>query len=491
MIDSLLKFDKIMANEHSFFNQIFDLKNERLKIFSFKSDYIIFENCTFNSETLEIKNINNPKLVLIFRDCTFNCSVEFSNCTFDQLTINNTKQIKSLSIKGKQITDNYFELNTFQFANVNNDLPTLSTDFHFSNIKFHKIFSFENITQVEGNFRFTENILGNYETNNGQFIFFNSTFVNPIFSHNSFNEETSFYLAEFKNSLKIKNEDSLNYKKNLFKKNTFYKVDFIKSNFNSETLFTNCDFKSTAWFEECKNLENSNLRFLACEFEGFVLYNHSTLNLLEIDRCTFDKSVSFSDAIFNKIILFEVKFGGGAYFDEMKINNVINKSYLKNDAKEILGWKRTLRAIKQELQKTENRIDFNRFRSYELAAHYKELRWKSNFSDKFILLLTKVSTDFGRSWAKAFLFTILSGFFWYCILYRIENSGTFNLEKTNEFFVGLFRFFLVTDFYNPLLIDVPREYLKDGWSWFVFIFGKIFIAFGIYEMIQSFRKFKA
>lgn len=34
--------------------------------------------------------------------------------------------------------------------------------------------------------------------------------------------------------------------------------------------------------------------------------------------------------------------------------------------------RRTIRTIKQELQKAENRIDYNRFRAYELAAHYKE-----------------------------------------------------------------------------------------------------------------------
>lgn len=186
--------------------------------------------------------------------------------------------------------------------------------------------------------------------------------------------------------------------------------------------------------------------------------------------------------------MFEVKFGGGAYFDEMKINKVLDKSYLKDKSK-ILDWKRTLRAIKQESQKVENRIDFNNYRNYELAAHYEELNILTNFKDTSILWATKWSSNFGN-WFWSLGFTLLSGLFWYSILYRIENSGTFNFEKINEYFVGAFRFFLVTDFYNPL-IESPRTYLDNGWSWLIFIFGKIFIAFGIYEMIQSFRKFKA
>jgi len=35
-----------------------------------------------------------------------------------------------------------------------------------------------------------------------------------------------------------------------------------------------------------------------------------------------------------------------------------------------------LRTIKQEFQKTENKIDFNRYRNYELNAHYKELSFR-------------------------------------------------------------------------------------------------------------------
>jgi hypothetical protein len=178
----------------------------------------------------------------------------------------------------------------------------------------------------------------------------------------------------------------------------------------------------------------------------------------------------------NIITIVRTVFEKKVWFENIQINQIDNCDI------------ETIRTIKQELQKAENRIDFNRFRNYELAAHYKELNFKNNFKDKFILGATKISSNFG-SWTWAFWFTILSGLFWFCILYRIENSGVFNPEKVNDFFVGAFRFFLVTDFFNPLEND--RTYLENGWSWLIFILGKIFIAFGIYEMIQSFRKFKA
>lgn len=50
----------------------------------------------------------------------------------------------------------------------------------------------------------------------------------------------------------------------------------------------------------------------------FHFFNKSKIDFLNIDRCTFGKSSSFTDAEFNTLKLFEVKFEGGAYFDEMK-----------------------------------------------------------------------------------------------------------------------------------------------------------------------------
>ncbi len=482
-------FQKINQNS-GFTNEIFDLDNQTLIIQHFNSPWVKFNDCTFNCDQLNFHNIKNLDLVLEFKNCTFNCNISFSNCIFYRLSFNNTKNLKSLNVRKGLSDNNMLELNVFEFSNnTNNNKRELNTEFHISNTEIKDTFSFENINHIDGKFKFLENKLGNKEKEKGQFMFTNSTFTNAFFSRNHFNELTTFYNTTFKCNPRYLSSSNARYPHTRFYKNTFEKVNFSNSNFFDKCDFDKCDFLSTTWFEECKNLSNSKLKFVACEFKGFSLFNKSKINVLDIDRCTFHKSSSFTDAEFNTLKLFEVKFGGGAYFDEMKINKVLDKSYLKAKNEKILEWKRTLRAIKQELQKTENKIDFNRFRSYELAAHYKELSLWRNFKDTSILWSTKWTTDFGLSWTRAFWFTILSGLFWYSILYRIENSGVFNSEKVNDFFVGAFRFFLVTDFYNPLETD--RVYLTNPLSWFVFILGKIVIAFGIYEMIQSFRKFKA
>jgi hypothetical protein len=198
---------------------------------------------------------------------------------------------------------------------------------------------------------------------------------------------------------------------------------------------------------------------------------------------TFEERISFKETHFDIIKIDRTIFEKGALFDDIQIKKIDDCD------------RRTIRAIKQELQKAENRIDFNRFRAYELAAHYMELDWKwnSGFIDKSILFVTKISTDFGNSWRKALRFTLVGGFSVYLILYSIENHN-FQIDflvwdNWERLFSGFFRFLLVTDFYSPLETD--RIYLTNPLSWLFFIFGKILIAFGIYEMIQSFRKFKA
>lgn len=477
-------FYRRLENETCFEDEIFDFSNQDIKIINI-SDSIEFQNCTFKCNSLEFNQIHNSKLAFLFTDCSFECNVKFHECSFYMLAFLNIKCINSLHLAGKS-EEEPFVLNTFDFQNSDDlaaeEIPKLRTDFCFQNTKIKSRFSFINIKHTDGRFCFSSNKIGEKPNHFRHISFENSTIFNCNFSNNIFQVFLNF------NNVIFKHFENPDFDYNCFYDNTFYKASFSKSNFINNFTFESCDFLSTTWFEECEDLDNTHLKFIACEFKGFSLFNKSKINFLDIDRCTFDKSSSFTDAAFNTLKLFEVKFGGGAYFDEMKINKVFDKSYLKDKSK-ILEWKRTLRAIKQESQKTENKIDYNRFRSYELAAHYKELSIWSNFKDTSILWTTKWTTNFGLSWTRAFWFTIISALIFYFILYGIENRGAFDINCANEFFIGFFRFFLVTDFSNPLKDD--KSYLDSGWSWIPFIFGKIFIAFGIYEMIQSFRKFKA
>ena len=484
-MSTILNFQNKLSNENIFIDETFDLTEQTVTVSFLKSNLVTFKNCTFNSKLLEFKNINNEILVIEFENCTFNCDVNFSHIVFDQLIFKNTQAIKSINIGTSGLK---VKLNLFQFSNDSNiEKPELTTDFIVRNSEID-IIVIEYLNHIKGKFQFTGNTFGK---SSSICSFNSSTITNVLFGSNSFLNLVLFKKVTFNSTSENRKPAGSAFEFPGFYKSNFVKVSFSESNFNDSFQFENCDFLSTIWFENCKNSNQSKLKFLACEFKGFSLFNKSKLHVLDISRCTFAKSSSFTDAVFDTLILFEVKFGGGAYFDEMKIKKVLNKSYLKDKSK-ILQWKRTLRAIKQELQKTENKIDFNTYRNYELTAHYKELNFSENFKDASILWATKWSSNFGN-WFWAFCFTVIIGAVFFSSFYISENiHKTVNLNSWADFIFGYFRFFLITDFKNEYY-ESGESILKFNCfiSLFPFIIGKIAVAFGLYEMIQSFRKFKA
>lgn len=484
------KFRKMLNTETIFSNLNLKADNKPISIRGLASSWITFSNCNFGSCDLEFLNLNQPELRVEFENCFFGGNIKITNCIVDQFTFLNTQALKSLNVE-KGLTDNTkLEMNFFQFSNSSNIVaPEIETNFFFNKCRIDK-FDFKNIKHKGGKFRFINNTIGILDSATPHITFNNSTISNSFFGHNTFKKHTFFYNCKFNSNKKYLESTGSPHKHTLFYKNVFAKVDFSLTDFINEFEFNECDFKSTTWFEKCENLLNSNLKFIACEFSGFSLFNKSNFNKLTIDRCTFLKSSSFTETEYNSIKLHEVKFEKGAYFEDVKINALEDKKKFKkitasDDAK---SWRKTVRSIKQELQKTDNKIDYNRFRTYELSAYYRELKFLKNFGDKFILGLTILFTGYNYNWFRALLVTILIGMAFYSGLYYIEFYKITTPQNVNNFTSGAFRFFLVTDFFSPFL---ERKYLSNGYSWTIFVLGKIVIAFGIYEMIQAFRKFKA
>lgn len=442
-----------------------------------------FSNCIFNCKSIEFRNIIYEKLNLSFSSCTFNCTVRIDKCVFNEIVFRQTKQINVLDMNGgNRIDPVRYELNKFWFDDIEKRDDGLEANLRFANMRVKDLFAFQDIKHIKGHISFVNNVFGNNDMIKDSLIFRNSIVTNVCFIENTFFGKSAFY----KNIFTLESAPNSKIGATKFIKNIFNNVGFSEANFIGKCEFQECNFLSNADFASCNNLNDSEINFVACEFKGLFNIKKSFINSFIIDRCVFEKASSFTDTIFNQINFSDVNFLGKAFFDDIRINNVLNKSYLKDKVR-IKEWKRTLRTIKQELQKTENKIEFNKYRNYELSAHYGELNFCENPTDTIILWATKWSSNFGN-WIWALFYTLISGLFFYGILYKLENSGSYNSDKWDDFFVGAFRFFLITDFHNPL--GDGKFYLVNVFSWVFFILGKIFIAFGIYEIIQSFRKFK-
>ncbi|MDO6736920.1 hypothetical protein [Wenyingzhuangia sp. 2_MG-2023] len=255
----------------------------------------------------------------------------------------------------------------------------------------------------------------------------------------------------------------------------------------------------------------SDINFNQLELNGRVIIEKTNNDVgfdfntceFSLNHCIFNKQITIEDNNFSSIKIDETFFYGISSFQ----NNTVKSIKFKNShfmsrvyfddlsVKEITKCDRkTIRTIKQELQKTENRIDYDTFRSYELELYKNDLVKKEkwwHFKDLFILSLNSLFSKHGISWRRAIGMTVLFSLGFYTVLYIIKNlHNDFNitLNGFNHFTSGYFKFFLITNFYDPL--SENREYLKYFGEWLPFIFGKIVIGYGLYETVQSFRKYK-
>lgn len=439
------------------------------------------KNCAF-SGSLDIFSKDSSDNIglhtIIFDNCSFE-GIIITNCKFQKLIFNQANfKVDIFSILECQIEE-------FEIDNSINNCET----FVIHHNVFYKKSHLKELNTGKNQFNLRKNTFPKIE--NG---FNRPTFINNCQLYNCDIYENDFGCdIAFSNNRLYENIDSKNY----FKYCSFQKATFNNTDFGSFTEFKNCNFIDTTSFENIKNDISSNLVFKNNVFKESVSFNKAKVHNLDFNNCLFEGYSFFQDAFFDIIKLNKSIFEKSAFFDNIKIRK-LNKCD-----------RQTIRNIKQHLQKSENKIDFSKFRVYEFDAyktelHNKIIKYKDDKNlfyhrkreiknlkrDLFILNITKIISDYGTDWKRALKFLLLSGFLLYTLFFISESHMyTFDITNCKEFVSGYFRFLLVTDFYNPLIKE--REFLTKPLSWFIFIFGKIVIAFGIYEMIQSFRKFKA
>ncbi|URM37695.1 hypothetical protein [Flavobacterium anhuiense] len=482
-----VEFERKINSKEKLFNDL--IINIEKKITLFTQDLNIelkFKNVIFKGENLTFKDFeieNTPfNRFCIFEDCTFNCDVNFTDSTFKYLKFiacvieNKFFQITNCKINDLSFRENDTKINAIKPSMVKSGMIRII------NGRIKEIL-IENIVFLDG----TLHISSLNHTENCSII--RSTLCTIVISHSIFSKYFNYF-----------NNTSIESTQSLFNRCTFPVSSFAETTFNDKTHFTYCIFDKISSFQSIKNHIKGEFKFTDCDFHKFTDFDKSQINKLRLEKNKFHDFVSFQETNFNIVEIEKTSFEKGAFFDDIQIKKIDNCN------------RRTIRTIKQQLQKAENKIDYNRFRVYEFNAYKDDIKNKLKEFEKdknhlnrnsreliqlkrdaFILWISEIVSEYGTDWKRALKFTLFFGSILYFSFFVSENYmykiELFNFENFTRFTSGFFRFFLVTDFFNPL--DNDRTYLTNPLSWLIFIFGKIVIAFGIYEMVQSFRKFKA
>ncbi|MEC4047989.1 hypothetical protein OX284_000990 [Flavobacterium sp. SUN046] len=407
------------------------------------TENVEFNNCKFTGNYLEISGVDKTELGLRFLNCTFEIDLKIEDCKLQTLGFAHTKKIKSIELWN-------CESNYFYFKNDENEKQEnkLYGNLSISNLTVKNSFEYKNINHVKGKFSFSEspNISIKVQDVDDYINFENNTFNIANFNNVTFNNKVSFNKTE------------------------------ILKNCN----FDKCDFFETTWFESCLNNETGSLKFIACKFKKYSLFDNSFFNTIEISHTKFEEKVSFENFNTDLFKIHQVSFLDAVYFDDL------NKS---ND-KVIENWDRkTLRAIKREIVNTHNQIDYLRFKAYELKAYRKEIDInKLSWKDSLILYFNQESNNFGLDWTKGIRFIFQWSFIFYIlyiILYSARIDELSKIPNISDFLVNYLKFT------NPLsFLDPPLDNSEDYFLPLITLsLGKIFVSYGIYQTIQAFRKF--
>lgn len=493
-----MKFTKSMFLKRLEKSEIFedlhiDLSNNDIIITNLPKG-IEFTNCTIISNSLTFKNIHNDDYGILFEKCNIQSKIIIEDCKIHTVRFSDIYNLLSLRIAKSYYVDKT-EIEVFQFSNENTK-EGLNTEFRFQDCIFKSQFGFYNVNHTSGFFGFNRNDLGNSVKKYANFTLSNSNFKNMFFQENNFLNPFNVFNCVFEN---LDIEKIKRYQNSIFIENTFNKIGLINTIFKGKCDFVACSFTDISFFELNEN-NFSEYKFYDCVFYKETSFNNSKIRNLIFDKTIFNNICTFQNTFLDTISIDRTIFEKGALFDDIQIKKIDDCN------------RRTIRTIKQELQKAENKIDFSRFRVYEFNAYRKDIRKKlDEFKkdknrfyhrkrepiqlkrDLFILNVSDIVSEYGTDWKRAIKFTLIFGFVAFTLFFILENlNKSFDLSNWEDFVYGYFRFFLITDFKN--------EYYQDGesilkfncfLSLVPFIIGKIAVAFGLYEMIQSFRKFKA
>lgn len=257
-----------------------------------------------------------------------------------------------------------------------------------------------------------------------------------------------------------------------FWKTTFHpKVIFYKTDFNSTTVFSMVTFKQNTLFTY--TLLAGKSIFAKTEFKQG----------LDLSQAIISGELQLFDLMFKK-----PNFSASYISDKKDYQQAIDKDGIIP----LENKKETFRIIKAQAETNKNYVDSTRYHNYEYKAFRKLAqnrffsdRWLSQLTNIPIIILNKISNNYGSSFIVGLLFTITTGILFLSII-------VFGyLGQTPICDWNYIDWELVVQFFNPIhKMDIYKASELPSIVYLIDFFGRIAVGYGIYQTVQAFRKFK-
>lgn len=277
--------------------------------------------------------------------------------------------------------------------------------------------------------------------------------------------------------------------------------------------------RNTIEDKEILSLTNLGIRLL--KIENFINYGFFTINNFKPSK---EDKIEISNSTLGKLDLVSCDLSKvSVEIDNSKLVDIFYTDTLfpdeigsnKENAKARLEQQRdTYGQLKVVSEKVGNRFQALKFQAKEMAAYYESIKsaekkndilekiynffksiqiWVSNKfwkEERIILFVMKYSNNFRQSWVRGVLFTFIAGLIPFIFFTWSLNNTDWCLNNWSCFSETSKVFGYYFEFLNPAhKTDFVGKENIGNWTYLWDFIGRIFIGFGIYQTIQSFRKF--
>lgn len=312
-----------------------------------------------------------------------------------------------------------------------------------------------------------------------------------IFTNCTFNKNVDFRECDFR--------ERVSFKKSVFKD----KTRFHLAVFDKSASFENTTFESLVDFY-CADFMDTQIFFLTDFLDITIFSNVSFHRQIQFlyNKVGEKSFVSFENAVFQE----SLDISRSNFWCQLQVwglsttvvpqeqwlyeTDNIEESEIDTNYFALMRIRESYRRIKQELRSEGNNIEALKFHKYEMNIYRLEIKnrqSKNLIEDRITLWFNRLSNNFGFSWSRALLFTLITTFIFYTLfLFSISDHLIFDVSlnsigNTLKYFI---QFLNITSWdYEPFGVS---EYI---WGYIILYIGRLFIGYGYYQVIQAFRKY--